>query len=131
MEIEKLIKAYVRLRDARSEIKREFDEKDAELLEKMDTIEAALLEHAKEHNLDSMKTKYGTATRRVTTRFWAPDWSSFGKFLSGLGDDAFSLVEPRIQQTNFKQFLAENPDVIPPVNATSKHKITVRRANSE
>lgn len=131
METEKLIKAYIRLRDARSEIKREYEEKDAELLEKQDKIEAALLEHAKEHNLDSMKTKYGTASRRVTTRFWAPDWSSFGKFLAGLGEDGYNLVEPRIQQTNFKQFLAENPDVIPPVNATSKHRITVRRAKSE
>ena len=131
METEKLIKAYIKLRDARSELKSEYESKDAELLDKQDRIEAALLEHAKEHNLDSMKTKYGTATRRVTTRFWAPDWSAFGKFLEGLGEEAFQLVEPRIQQTNFKQFLAENPDAIPPVNATSRHRITVRRAKSE
>jgi predicted nuclease with TOPRIM domain len=129
METEKLIKAYLKLRDARSELKREYDEKDSELLEKQDRIEAVLLEHAKANNIESMKTRAGTAYLRTKTRYWAPDWESFTKFLSEIGQDGYSLVEQRIQQSNFKQFLEEHPDVIPPVNSDSKISVVVRRSS--
>jgi predicted nuclease with TOPRIM domain len=128
METEKLIKAYIKLRDARSELKSEYTEKDNELLEKQERIEAVLLEHAKENNLTNMKTKAGTAFLRTKTRYWASNWEAFSKWLATLGDEGYSMVEQRIQQSNFKQFLEENPDVIPPVNSDSKLSIVVRRA---
>ena len=127
METEKLIKAYIKLRDARSELKHDYEEKDGELLEKQARIEEVLLEHAKEHGLTNMKTESGTAFLRTKTRFWAPDWQSFGKWLSTLGDEGYSMVEQRIQQSNLKQFLEENPDALPPVNSDSKLSIVIRR----
>lgn len=127
MDTGKLVAAYVRLRDARNELKRKFDEEDAELREKMDAIEQALLDLTKEHGLDSLKTPYGTASRVVRTRYWAPDWDAFTKFLDENG--SYDLLERRIHQGNFKQFLENNPDIHPPVNADSRYSITVRRGN--
>ena len=129
MDTAKLVSAYVRIRDARAELKHKYDQEDGELQEKLNIIEGALLDLANEHGLDSMKTPYGTASKVVRTRYWAPDWDAFVKFLKGQGDDGFDLVERRIHQGNFKEFLENNPDVAPPVNADSRYSIVVRRGN--
>lgn len=127
MNTGKLVSAYVRIRDARAELKRKYEEDDAELKAKLDTIEQKLLDLTKEHGLDSLKTPYGTASRTVRTRYWAPDWEAFTKFLDENG--SYDLLERRIHQTNFQQFLKNNPDIQPPVNADSRYTITVRRGN--
>jgi len=129
MDTAKLVSAYIRIRDARAELKHKFDEEDGALKDKLDTIENALLDLAKEHGLDSMKTPYGTASKVMRTRFWAPDWDSFKDFLIGQGEAGYDLVERRIHQGNFKEFLENNPDVAPPVNADSRYSIVVRRGN--
>jgi hypothetical protein len=129
MQTDKLVKAYINLRDARHELKAKYDEQDADLEKKMEMIEQKLLEHAKENGIDSMKTQYGTATRVVRTRYWAPDWDSFVKFLKQHPEEALYMVEKRIHQGNFKQFLEEHPDLAPPVNSDSRYSITVRRRN--
>jgi len=130
MDTDKLVLAYIRLRDARHDLKHKFDAQDAELLKKMDMIEAELLEHAKEHGLESMKTQYGTASKRMSTRYWAPDWDSFKNFFESVGEDGMDFVEQRIHQSRFKEYLENNPDVAPPVNADSRYKIVVTRSRS-
>ncbi len=127
MDTSKLVAAYVRIRDTRNDLKKKFDEQDAELKSKLDAIEQELLNLAKEHGMDSIKTAHGTASRQVMTRYWAPDWDSFTKFLDENG--SYDLLERRIHQGNFKQFLEDNPDVKPPVNADSRYVIRVRRGN--
>lgn len=129
MDVEKLVSAYIKLRDAKTELKREFDEKAAEILEKMDAIEAKLLEVAQETGTESLRTKSGTAIRTVKTRYWAPDWDSFKDFLLELEDGGYDLVEHRIHQGNFRAYVEENPDAKPPVNVDSRYAITVRRSN--
>jgi predicted nuclease with TOPRIM domain len=130
MDTDKLVLAYIRLRDARSDLKRKFEEEDGELLKKMDMIEAELLEHAKEHGLESMKTRFGTASKRMSTRYWAPDWDAFKNFFETVGEDGMNFVEQRIHQSRFKEYLENNPDVAPPVNADSRYKIVVTRSRS-
>jgi hypothetical protein len=45
--------------------------------------------------------------------------------------DVPDLLERRIAQSNFKQFLEANPDLMPEgVNLESKYSITVRRASN-
>jgi len=127
MNTDKLIAAYVKIRDAKNEVKREYDDKIAALQEQLDTIEAALLGLVEQTGVDSMKTKSGTAYRSVKTRYWAPDWASFKDFIEEHG--SLDLLEQRIHQGNFKTFLEENPDVKPPVNVDSRYTIVVRRGN--
>lgn len=129
MDTEKLISAYIKLRDARLENKHEFEEADAEFERKLEMIENKLLDLAKEHGLDSMKTASGTAFRVVRTRYWAPDWEAFYDWIDENTEDPYALLEKRIHQSNFKQFMEEHPDVAPPVNADSRYSITVRRSS--
>lgn len=127
MDTGKLVAAYVKIRDARADLKHKFDEEDGALREKLEKIEQALLNLTKEHGLDSIKTPHGTASRTVRTRYWASDWDAFTTFLDEHG--TYDLLERRIHQGNFKQFLENNPDIKPPVNADSRYSIVVRRGN--
>lgn len=124
---EKLVAAYVKVRDKRSELKKQYDMQDAELLEKQNTFQSALLEILKGAGGDSIKTKFGTASRTIKTRYWTSDWQSMYDFIKD--EDATYLLEQRIHQTNMKKFLEENPDKLPTgLNLDSSYAITVRRA---
>lgn len=123
----KLVKVYVKMRDARDEARREADTKIAEIEEQMGMVEQALLELCKTTGQDGGKTEYGSFTRTVKTRYWTSNWPTMYDFIKT--HDAVELLEQRIHQGNFKQFLQENPDLLPEgVNVDSRYAITVRRS---
>lgn len=124
---DKLAEIYIKIRDKRDELKRKFEEEYAKLEEQLAILTDEMLEVCKENNADSIKTPAGTIMRRVDTRFWTNDWESFYDFVNE--HDAYGLFEKRIHQGNMKQFLEENPDLLPKgLMSDSKYKITVRRS---
>lgn len=126
LPVEKLVATYIKIRDARDEVKREMEEKVAELQADLDAINQTLLEHFKEQGIDSARTPFGTAYRTVKSRYWTNDWDAMRHFIAE--HDAFELLEKRIHQTNMKQFLEENPDLHPAgLNVDSEYSVTVRR----
>ena len=117
---EKLAKVYVKIREKR----RELAKQDEELKEQLDTVAAQLLEICKEQGASTIRTQYGTISRRVTKNYWTSDWDSFFKFMKE--NDAFSLVHQRINTANMTQFLEENPDALPPgLNAEVNQTVTI------
>lgn len=126
MDAEKLVKAYIRIRDARAEAKKAFENQDAELEEKQDKIEAALLGMCNETGTKALSTAVGTASKVVKTRYWASDWEKMHAFVKD--HDAMHLLEKRIAQTAMKEFLEANPESMPEgLNVDSKYSIVVRR----
>jgi len=124
----KLSAIYLKIRDARSALKAQYEEDDKQLEAQMDVIEAKLLDICRTTDADSIKTQAGTVMRRVATRYWTNDWDSMYEFVKE--NDAYGLFEKRISQTNMKQFLEENPDKFPKgMLLDSAYKITVRRSN--
>lgn len=126
MDTNKLVRTYVKIRDARAELKAKYEDDDARLKGQLDKIESVLLKMTDDLGINSLKTEAGTATRTQRTRYWAADWDAFKAFISQY-DEGLDLVERRIHQGNFKDFMERHPDVVPPVNADSKFAITVRR----
>lgn len=123
---DKLVKAYIKIRDVRKELASEYEKKDAELQESLDMLEAQLLEVCKTTGADGIRTPYGTVSRTVKKRFWTNDWHSFHEFAKE--HDALDLMEKRIAQTNMSTFLEENPDLHPPgLNIDSRYSVVVRR----
>ena len=105
---ERLAKVYIKIRDKR----RELAKQDEELKEQLDIIANELLEICKEQGASTIRTEYGTVSRRVNKNYWTSDWDSFFKFVKE--HDAFSLMHQRINNTNMSQFLEENPEMLPP-----------------
>ena len=124
----KLVQVYIKIRDARDLKKKQMEEELAQLEEQMGAVESELLEICKATGQDGGKTQFGSFTRSVKTRYWTSDWDSMYKFIRE--HDAPELLERRIHQGNFSEFLQQNPDTMPAgVNVESKYSITVRRAN--
>jgi hypothetical protein len=125
-DLDRLVSVYVKIRDKKNELAAAFAEQEKELDGKLDTIKQALLEHCKATGTESVKTTSGTFWRTQKKRFWTSDWDAMNRFI--VENEAVDLLEKRIHQGNMKQFLEENPEVLPPgLNADSEYSITVRR----
>jgi hypothetical protein len=96
----------------------------------MDSIKEALLAVCNENNQNGFKTTSGTVTRQVKERYFCTDWDNFRKFVESEG--SIDLLERRIHQRNFKEFMTERAgDGLPPgVNALREFDIVVRKASS-
>ena len=126
---DKLAEIYIKIRDKRAEIKEKFEAEDASLKEQQDLLAEEMLEVCYENNADSIKTPAGTIIRKVDTRYWTTDWDSMYQFIQE--HDAYPLLEKRIHQTNLKQFLDENPDLLPAgLQADRKYTVVVRRSKT-
>jgi hypothetical protein len=120
---------YIKIRDARTTLKAEFTTQDSVLQEQMDLLEANMLDACKNLNASSIKTPHGTIIRSVKSRYWTNDWDSMYTFIKEQG--AFGLLEKRLHQTNMKDFLAENPDLLPMgLNVENQYTVVVRRSKS-
>ena len=124
--VEKLVKVYLKMNTKLSEIKAAFEAEEKALRDQMAKVKGALLEHCKEHNVESVRTSEGLFYRNVTTRYWTNDWESMGRFV--VENNVPELLEKRLHQGNTKQFLESHPDLLPPgLNVDSEYTITVRR----
>mgnify|MGYP006276056837 CR=1 FL=1 len=127
MDAAELVKVYVRIRDAKAVKTAEMEAEIQVLQDQLDLVEQELLEICKSTNQDGGKTPFGSFTRSVKTRYWPSDWDAMYRFIKE--HDAPELLERRVSQTNFKEFLQANPDKLPEgMNVESKYSITVRRA---
>ena len=125
-DLDRLVSVYIKIRDKKNELAAAFAEQEKELEGKLDTVKQALLEHCKATGTESVKTASGTFWRTQKKRFWTSDWDAMNRFI--VENEAVDLLEKRIHQGNMKQFLEENPEVLPPgLNADSEYSITVRR----
>lgn len=122
----KLVKVYVKIRDTRKELKAKYEEEDKALEDQLDTINLELLELLKNMGAESMRTEFGTITKRVYKRYYTNDWYSFHNFVKE--HDALDLLEKRVSQGNMTTFLEENPDLHPPgLNVDSRYAVVITK----
>jgi hypothetical protein len=121
-----LTRTYIKIRDKRAELKAAFEQQDNALEAQSNAIKSELLDYCKSQNIDSVRTSEGTFYRTLKTRYWTNDWDSMNRFI--LENEVPQFYEKRLNQTVMKQFLEENPDVLPPgLNVDSEYVITVRK----
>ena len=128
MDADKLVSVYVKIRDAKATKTKEMEDAIKALDDQLDAIEQELLEICKTTGQDGGKTSAGSFTRSVKTRYWTSDWDSMYAFIKDY--DVPQILERRIAQNVFKEFLNDNPGFMPEgVNLESKYSITVRRSS--
>lgn len=126
VSVDKLVNAYAKIRDKRSELSAKFKEEEGALREQQDKIKLALLEYCKEHEVDSVRTASGLFYRTVKQRYWTSDWESMHKFV--MENEVPEFFEKRLNQTHVRQFIEENPDLVPAgLNVDSEYTISVRK----
>jgi hypothetical protein len=127
---EELVSDYLEIRKMRESLKATYESQDEEFKNAMDSIKEALLAICNENNQSGFKTTSGTVTRQVKERYFCTDWDNFRRFVESEG--SIDLLERRIHQRNFKEFMSERSgDGLPPgVNALREFDIVVRKASS-
>lgn len=126
VSIDKIVGAYIKIRDSKDAIYAKYKADTAELEEQMTTLKQKLLEVSKETGVTSFSTPQGTAYRTVKDRYWTNDWESFYTFMRE--HEAMQLLEKRIHQMNMKEFLDNNPNSEPMgLNIDREYEITIRR----
>ena len=129
ISVDKLVAVYIKMRDKRAELLRDYEEADSTVKAQMELVETKLLDTCKEIGVDRLGSKHGTVMRTVKTRYWTGDWESMHKFI--LENKMPELLERRISQTTMKQLLEENPELMPTgLNTDSKYSVTIRRTTS-
>ena len=129
ISVDKLVAVYIKMRDKRAELLRDYEEADSTVKAQMEIVESKLLDLCKEIGVDRLGSKHGTVMRTVKTRYWTSDWESMHKFI--LEKKMPELLERRISQTTMKQLLEENPELMPMgLNTDSKYSVTIRRTSS-
>jgi hypothetical protein len=126
---DELVEAYLAIRSQREKLARDYEATDNALKEDMAKLEAVMLEMCNSVNADSIKTRHGTVMRKLNERFFCQDWENFYKFV--LDNEAVQLLERRIHQSNFKEFMKDHDgDGLPPgVNVMREFGISVRKAS--
>ena len=123
---DRLTRVYFKIKAQLDERRAEFQKVESSLKEQLEVVKGALLEHCKEHEVDSVRTQHGTFFRQVRTDYWTSDWESMYEFIQE--NNAPELLSQRLHQTNLKQFLEEHPDLKPKgLNIDRKYVVSVRR----
>lgn len=126
----KVVRAYIKLRDARDVARRAWEEADAKLKLKQEVIESAMLKFLIDNKMDSVKTPVGTFYRQEEIMPAGADWDLIYKFITD--NDAFEMLERRIKKGFVKEYMETNGGSIPPgVTVHREYVVRVRRGGDK
>ena len=130
VKLEELVKAYIAIRNKRDANAREFDAKDKELKAELAQLDQVMLNSCNEIDADSIKTNSGTIIKTMKENFVCSDWDNFKQYI--VQEDAIDLLQQRIHQTNFKEFLSNRTDEgLPPgISSMKEFQIVVRKPSN-
>jgi hypothetical protein len=130
LNLDELVKIYLTIRTEREKLKSSWEVQDGELEQEMKLLEQSMLTVCNDTNASSIRTESGTVIRSLKERFTTNDWDNFKKFV--LDNEAIDLLERRIHQGNFKEFMAEHQgEGLPPgVNVMKEFTIVVRKPSN-
>lgn len=127
MKLSEAVSLYIKLRDQKAQMKADFDASVAPLQEKMDKLEAKLLEVFNQTGMDSVKTEFGTAYATVRTSASIADRDAFMDFVKA--NEEWALLEVRVSKTAVEQFRSANDDELPPgINVREERVVNIRRS---
>ena len=129
-KLDELVKVYLTIRSAREKMKAEWEVEDRALEDEMKVLEQNFMVTCNESNAKSIRTNNGTVIRKLNERYTVANGDSWRKFV--MENDAVDLMEARIHQGNFKEFIKERKaDGLPPgVNVMREFTITVRKPSN-
>jgi hypothetical protein len=126
VKADRLVKAYIAMRDKRAELSKEYANADKKIEEQMEMVEAELVKMCKDVGADSLRTSFGNVHRTIKTTYETSDWESMYNFI--VEHNIPHVLQRRISPLNMKQFLDENPTLMPiGMNVNNKYAVKIIR----
>lgn len=126
MKLSDAVKLYIQLRDKKAELKAEYEAKVADIDEKLNKLEAKLLQVFNETGMDSVRTEFGTAYVTTRNSVSVVDRDAFLSFVRETG--GFSLLEVRPSRSAVPEFAAANGEPPPGVTIRTERVVNIRRS---
>ena len=128
IDLDRLAKVYVKIRDARSERKREWEAQDKEFEQKLHTLGATMLDTLNRTQQESARTAHGTIYRQIEIKPNVGDWDALYAWIRN--HDAFDALEKRVKKTFVTEYMEMHDGDLPPgVSVLREFVIRVRRGN--
>ena len=128
MKLDELVANYIKLRDKKSLLKKQYDEKVAKVDAVMDRMEAVILKTFQDSGIDSARTDAGTAYISTRTSATVASREEFLSWVLQDPDERSIFLENRVSKVAVEQFKAANDDLPPGINFRSEVTVGVRRA---
>lgn len=125
--IDRAVRAFIKMRDKRSELKAAFEKADKEIKDQQETLQAFFLQRMQEMGgITSIATDYGTIYQDIDFKSSCSDWGSLFEYIKE--HDAFDLLEKRLGKLAIKKFIEDNEGRLPPgVNVFKEATVKIRR----
>lgn len=130
MDVAKITKAYVAIRDKRAEIKKAFDEEYSSLGEKLARLEAELLRLMQDQKSDAIRTEFGTVYRQEEVKPSCSDWAALDAWeKTNPHINASDILEKRVSKKFVTEYMENNDGALPPgVSIYREYVVRVRRS---
>ena len=128
MKLDELVANYIKLRDKKSLLKKQYDEKVAKVDAVMDRMEAIILKTFQDSGIDSARTDAGTAYISTRTSATVASREELFQWIQEDFEERSIFLENRVSKVAVEQFKAANDDLPPGVNFRSELVVGVRRA---
>lgn len=126
VKADRLVKAYIAMRDKRAELSKEYTNADRKIEQQMEMVEAELVKMCRDVGADSLRTSFGNVYKTVKTSYETSDWDNMYKFV--VENNIPHVLHRRISSLNMKQFLEENPKLMPiGMNVVNKYAVMIKR----
>lgn len=123
---DKVIAAYVALRDQRSALKQDYEDADDKLKEKMARLEGWLKVQMMNLGTDQLAAhNVGTAYREISRKYSADDWTSVWRFIAE--NERFDMLQKRLGEGALDTYLKETGELPPGISVHQEYVIKVRR----
>lgn len=127
MKLSEAVSLYIKMRDKKAQMKADFEASVAPLTEKMDKLEAKLLDVFNKTGMDSVKTEFGTAYATTRTTASVADREAFMDYVKA--NEEWALLEVRTSKTAVEQYRSANDNELPPgINLREERVVNIRRS---
>lgn len=121
-----IVKVYLKIRDKRTELRKEYTEADGKMRAQQDRLEAEMLRFLSQNEMDSVRTEAGTFYRQEDIKPAAKDWDAFYKWI--VEKDAFEALEKRVKKQFITEYMEAHDGELPPgVSVYREYVARVRR----
>ena len=122
-----LVTTYLAIRQERQKLAKKYEQEDGVFKDQLSRLEEAMLTTCNDIGAETLRTENGTIVKTLKENYICGDWDNFKKYV--LENQALELLQQRISQTNFKEFIGtrEEEGLPPGIRTMREFKITVRK----
>lgn len=123
-----VVDVYLKIRDARAKLKKEYEAADNKLKESLTTLDNFMLGQLIDTGATSVRTEGGTVFRQEEIKPSASDWSAFYDFIRE--NNCFDALERRVKKEFVKEYMDTHEGRLPPgISVHKEFAVRVRRSD--